>query len=314
MNEHWYILGAGAIGGLFAHRLSMGGAHITLLSHRDPVAQRTLKLVNQDTSLEASFPVSVSSGQSQIRHLLVTTKSYDVVTAIATIAHRLSADCIAVVMVNGLGWEQPLRDQHPHLTLFAASTTAGSYRPSTDTLRLSGEGLTQIGPLTTPLNAQDSTFELGAKATPPAWFDSWNSGSPHTVWENNMRAILLRKLAINCAINPLTAAYDVPNGALLSSPYHSEFEQILVEINTLLLAAGEHQISRTFIDDARAVAQTTAGNISSMCADLRAGRRTEIDMILGYLLHILKPLTAASVATPQLDKLLIQLKRYQPNQ
>ena len=314
MNTHWHVLGAGAIGGLFAHRLKKGGAHITLLSHRDSVSQRTLKLEHNDSTTETVFPVSVTSEKSQIRHLLITTKSYDVMTAVAAIAHRLSKDCLAVVMVNGLGWEQPLRDQHPDLKLFAASTTAGSYRPNIDTLRLSGDGITQVGPLTAAVRSAEAALGLSPTVTPPEWFDSWQVGSPDTVWHNDMQTILLRKLAINCAINPLTASHDVLNGALLSAPYRSQFEQVLGEISTLLFALGERQLAETFPDDARRVAQTTAGNISSMCADVRAGRRTEIDMILGYLLHTLKPQADLSIATPLLDTLLIQLQRYSPSQ
>ena len=316
MNAHWHILGAGAIGGLFAQRLSQGGARVTLLDHHadpassDTITERKLRFEQTDTVTEATFPVSSTAENAPIKRLLVTTKSYDVVAAIAALANRLTADCCVVIMVNGLGWEQPLRRQYPNLALFAGSTTAGSFRPSKDILRLSGVGMTQLGPLLSPAQRADDTDDAHSRSAPPQWFSQWKAGSPNTEWQADMHPILLRKLAINCAINPLTAAHNVANGALLSAQYLPDFERGITEISAVLSAMGERQLAETLGRDARAVAQATAGNISSMCADIRAGRRSEIDNILGYLLTTLKPQPGQEIATPLLDALFTQLRRY----
>lgn len=316
MNPHWHILGAGAIGGLFAQRLVQGGARVTLLNHHtDPashhtISERKLRFEQADTFTEVTFPVSSTTQNAPIEHLLVTTKSYDVVAAIAGVADRLTADCCLVIMVNGLGWEQPLRQQYPNLELFAGSTTAGSFRPSNDILRLSGVGTTQLGPLLNPVQRADKTDDTRLKATPPQWFSTWRASSPTTEWQADMHPILLRKLAINCAINPLTAAHNITNGALLSPQYLPDFERGITEISAVLSAMDERQLADTLGRDARAVAQATGSNISSMCADISAGRRSEIDNILGYLLKTLKPQQGPGIATPLLDALLTRLRRY----
>ncbi|MDP4790088.1 MAG: hypothetical protein NWR64_08880, partial [Haliea sp.] len=163
-----------------------------------------------------------------------------------------------------------------------------------------------LGPLFTAEKRTNSHLS----SLPPQWFLPWQSGSPNTEWQADIHPILLRKLAINCAINPLTAARNIPNGALLSPPYVVDFERGIAEIAAVLSAMGEHQLADTLAGDTRAVAHATAHNISSMCADIRAGRRSEIDNILGYLLTTLKPQTGQDISTPLLDSLLTQLRQY----
>lgn len=99
---------------------------------------------------------------------------------------------------------------------------------------------------------------------------------------NNIRAELWRKLAVNCAINPLTALLDCPNGELRQHP--DRVALICREVAAVIEREGYHTSEsdlRYYVDR---VIESTAENISSMLQDIRAMRHTEIDYITGYLL------------------------------
>ena len=112
--------------------------------------------------------------------------------------------------------------------------------------------------------------------------DTLQSTLPDVAWHNNSRAELWRKLAVNCAINPLTALLDCPNGELRQHP--DRVALICREVAAVIEREGYHTSEtdlRYYVDQ---VIESTAENISSMLQDIRAMRHTEIDYITGYLL------------------------------
>lgn len=96
--------------------------------------------------------------------------------------------------------------------------------------------------------------------------------------------LLWSKLAVNCAINPLTAMHGVPNGALLERPeWRAAMEAAAREVQAVAAAQGiplEDPAER-----ACAVARLTAGNRSSMLQDLDRGVPTEVDAISGAVVR-----------------------------
>lgn len=95
------------------------------------------------------------------------------------------------------------------------------------------------------------------------------------------------KLLANAVINPITAVFRVKNGCLLENKALKEFAK------SLCLEAAEVLC----IDQSRAwkhcskIAEKTAANRSSMLQDIEAGRKTEVDSILGYLMKKGRPPT-----------------------
>ncbi|KAF1995800.1 hypothetical protein P154DRAFT_526066 [Amniculicola lignicola CBS 123094] len=103
----------------------------------------------------------------------------------------------------------------------------------------------------------------------------------------------LEKLAVNCVINPLTVMLDARNGSVLYNYHLTRVMRLLLsEISLVIRNLPELQyipnVSQRF-DPGRlesmvvGVANRTKDNISSMLADVRAGRRTEIDYINGWI-------------------------------
>jgi len=116
----------------------------------------------------------------------------------------------------------------------------------------------------------------------------------------------LRKLAVNATINPLTAIYNCTNGELFEHANIREFiDSMLAEISAVIIAhlgtLPQHFKSGPEATDAGYLAsyqmfstealkeevykagRQTYKNISSMNQDVRAGRKTEIGYITGWI-------------------------------
>jgi len=271
MTTHWHILGVGAIGGLFAHRLSALGHRVTLIRRKPSPENYSLTLERDGDSLTRSFPCENPESTGPINLLLVCTKAFDVVPAVESIASRLTEDADVVLLTNGMGYHDAIADLVAPARLIAGATTAGCHCPKPHRRVAAGVGVTEFGP-------------LNGMRPAPVWFEALDQADWHCHWRNNMRQVLLRKLAINCAINPATALHDVDNGVLLSEPYRAEFDAAIREIATLFSLSGYGELAAQLPETIVQVARDTAKNSSSMRSDLRAGRRTEVETILGYLL------------------------------
>lgn len=105
----------------------------------------------------------------------------------------------------------------------------------------------------------------------------------------------LEKLAVNCIINPLTVLLDARNGSILYNyALTRTIRLLLAEISLVMRSLPELQyipnVASRF-DPGRletlvvSVAQKTRDNVSSMLADARAGRVTEIEYINGWVVR-----------------------------
>ena len=103
----------------------------------------------------------------------------------------------------------------------------------------------------------------------------------------------LEKLAVGCIINPLTVLLDARNGAILYNYALTRTMRLLLsEISLVIRSLPElqyipnvqHRFSPGRLETmVVGVANKTKDNISTMLADVRAGRHTEIEYINGWI-------------------------------
>ena len=267
------MLGAGAMGCLFATALHRGDCATTLLL-RDSDGRETVPVVVERHGRPSTveLPAAPVAGRGPVSHLLVTTKAYDARRAIASIAHRLRNDSQVLLMMNGMGLADELRADFPQLDIYSGTTTEGAYRLAPQHVRHAGQGHTRIG--------QPGT------AAPPAWYRQWSRAIDSCQWDNNIEEALWLKLAINCAINPLTAVHACRNGELASRlELAAQVALLCDEIALISRAAGQPRVATDLRRSVDQVIAATADNRSSMLQDVEDGRRTEVDYITGYLLN-----------------------------
>ena len=276
MSNDWHVLGAGAIGSLFACALQDTHQSPVLLSKNSTAAATTrtitLRHRTQDTGRPRcySFPVSPNNATAPIEKLLLTTKAYDVREAIGQVAHRLNEYSVIVILVNGMGFMNYIQRDHPRLRFTPGTTTEGVYRISENNFCHAGEGITRIG--------------LSGQSHPPDWFSTWETLPINCSWDAGIDEILWQKLAVNCAINPLTAKQRCKNGDLALPEMATQVSELCDEIALVSRAAGYVRTADNIHQQVRTVIAATAENKSSMLQDVLAGRRSEIDYICGYFL------------------------------
>ena len=84
------------------------------------------------------------------------------------------------------------------------------------------------------------------------------AGIPHQ-WTDDISAKLWRKLALNCAINPLTVLHDCRNGGLRDYP--SEVASLCAELITLLQACGQAAAAEHLHEDVLRVIDALGGTL-----------------------------------------------------
>ncbi|ARB28593.1 putative 2-dehydropantoate 2-reductase [Pseudomonas tolaasii] len=271
MSTTWHILGAGSLGTLWATRLARAGVPVRLIL-RDAArlanyqAGAGLTLVEQ--GLEQTYPVIGETPDSPepIRRLLVACKAYDAQSAVAQLQHRLAPDAELVLLQNGLGSQDAVAVQLPQARCLFASSTEGAFRDGDWRVVFAGHGYTWLGDAAHP--------------TPPPWLEDLHAaGIPHA-WSTDILTRLWRKLALNCAINPLTVLYQCRNGGLQA--HQCEVATLCAELAELLECCGQPAAAEGLHSEVERVIQTTAANYSSMYQDVANARRTEISYLLGY--------------------------------
>lgn len=201
-----------------------------------------------------------------IQRLLVACKAYDAEQAVAAIKPRLSANAEVILLQNGLGSQDAVAAQVPQARCIAASSTEGAFREADWTVVFAGHGYTWLGD--------------GSDPTPPQWLDDLQqSGIPHQ-WTPDILTRLWRKLALNCAINPLTVLYQCRNGGL--HDHQCEVATLCAELTELLECCGQPAAAEALHSEVERVIHATAANYSSMYQDVANARRTEISYLLGY--------------------------------
>jgi 2-dehydropantoate 2-reductase len=277
---HTVVVGAGAMGSLLAARIVSAGETVTLLgrpsAHMEAIRTQGLTIQELDgTKQVVRIPLAVDPEDARTADLVVVlVKTYATTEAIGPLRSHLSNAAIVLTLQNGLGNAAALRailspgGRGPR-EILTGVTTQAAYRDQPGVIVHTGQGQTVIGRESG--GASPRTGEVVSQLTKSGWpakavvdIDRW-------IW---------RKLAINAAINPLTALSGRTNAAIADDPFLWAAAKGLAEEAAAVAAARGldlGDIGRALADVARATGQ----NRSSMLADLDSGIRTEIDAING---------------------------------
>ncbi|MEN6400965.1 MAG: 2-dehydropantoate 2-reductase [Armatimonadia bacterium] len=272
------IVGPGAIGLMHAIHMAQSGLPVTLLDHRKSRARRLsggIALQKPATEGQAEVvrlqvPCRASHLVKEPFNLLIfTVKSQSTLKAVEGAKHLITPETVLVSLQNGLGNVETLQQhQQPELVL-AAVTTSGATLHDEHTVVERGFGTITVGSPAgnMPLAEQVAALFAGAQLPAEAVEDIWP-----VVW---------RKLAVNCAVNPLTALLDVENGLLLDAPVRHLMGEVALEVGEVAKAVGIDIEPKALPRAVEEVCKLTGHNISSMLQDVRAGLNTEVDQLNG---------------------------------
>ncbi|WP_248517456.1 ketopantoate reductase family protein [Salinarchaeum laminariae] len=313
------VLGAGSLGSLVGGLLSPDH-DVTLIGRETHVAAIRESGLAIDGALEGVVhPAATTDPDGASADLaIVSVKAYDTQRAADALA---ACDVDAVwSLQNGLGNEATLASV-VDAPVLAGTATYGAERRAPGSVTCTGLGEVAIGPRPgTPTPDADASLaeRIGrdlsnqadsvGSAAPADRFD----GHPRVVVDATMPERLWSKLAVNVAINPVTALARVENGALAGADIAVATGEEVEAAGEGTVAAGQDempadeprdtarraarevarvaQASGVALTESDAVAEldevveATAANRSSMLQDVEAGRRTEIDAIAGSVI------------------------------
>lgn len=278
-----------------------------------------------------------------IDSLIVCTKTQSTAAAIEGLQARLSTESVITLLQNGMGvydelcskiWPDPITRPN-----FVLGTTTHGATPSGEPgcvahMSPPGQGAIKWGVVPDPRKQLDfETWLWGHPVgdlpalTPPESPALPLRTSPAGPGMDNIRATLeallsmtplspsllpmphlyhelLLKLAVNAAVNPLTAVLGggyLTNGSLhRSGPGHRLVQQVVKETSQILTAylhnlTAPHPAPadtirlfsyESLVHRVWSVVAATKDNVSSMANDVKNGRMTEIDYINGYLIEL----------------------------
>ncbi len=269
------IAGPGAVGTVLAIHLYRRG-HPVILAARDArrarlLAERGLTLIDDNGVTNVRFPVVPLDTREPpaVAFVCVCVKARDTADFVRAGARLLRVAGQVVSMQNGFGNTETLgRVTGP---LVGATPGFGATRLSEHETRLAGLTVTHVAPVSDA--AADAAH---------AWVGMLRDSGLPARFHASFETIRWSKLAINAAINAVSAINGVPNGAIMATP--EPRDSALAAVAEAAAVARAQGIALIYDDPAaelRRVCRATAANRSSMLQDVEAHRETEVDAING---------------------------------
>lgn len=307
--NHIGILGAGAIGQLKHFQLSQLNTNQDIFYFIDRHETRRQEVnFTSLTGNQISYVADCISAQHEIHILLkiqlliVCVKSYQVTDALLPILDKLNPQCHILLLHNGMGphltIEETLRHSYPSLGLSLGTTSQGAIKHDRWHIEQTGTGLTQFGHYFGPVLSECLKQTLLSSIHNIEYCDA-------------IIPMLWQKLAVNAAINPLTAINQCKNGELNNAQYRGTIEMITDEVISVAQHDGIQLNKANLLKRIFEVITLTQNNFSSMYQDIRHHRQSEVDNINGYIIQRAKK---HQLAVPENIKLYRNIKQIENNE
>jgi 2-dehydropantoate 2-reductase len=260
------VVGAGAIGSLFAAKLSFTN-DVTVIGRADHVAAingsglRIEGLESKTVHLAAATRIEELPRETLI---LLATKVPATTSALASFATLVRGDTTILCLQNGLGSEQIAREAvNGRALVLRGITQAGAIfeRPGAIKYMVRGDTLIERHPRSKRIADVMNGADLDCRISPDIKADVW------------------QKLIFNCVVNPITAMIGCEVGGI-ADPRLDRLKQLVIE--ECLAVAKEEGFSFQ-IDFMQRINEVfgKSHNIASMLQDVRRGRPSEIDYMNG---------------------------------
>ena len=273
------VLGAGAMGSLFSGYLSRKN-DVTVVDVSDDMVKainsKGARIREKDGSVLICHPHAVknSEGIGPQDLVIVFVKSMFTINALEGNRNLIGPDTYLMTLQNGAGHESKLLKFADKKHVIIGSTQHNSSVIEPGFVNHGGSGATSIG----LLDGNSECLKPIAQTFTDCGIDC------HT--ENNVQKQVWKKLFTNTAASSLTAIYQVPLGFIHTDPEANRIMRQLckeaVEVaNSLGLGFDLEEV----IADVDKVCENAPNGYTSIYADIRDGRKSEVDTISGSVVE-----------------------------
>jgi 2-dehydropantoate 2-reductase len=289
------VVGAGAMGCLYAGAFHRAGAEVTLVDvnpeHLAAINDKGLELDTRAGVETLRLPAIRPEQATETADLVVLfTKTFHTDTALGGVKAVIGAGTYLMTLQNGLGNDEAMARHIARERVIAGVSTLPSDLLGPGRVRSHGEGGSKIY----PAFGGDTAFAQRVA-------NLLTAGMLPTVLEPNIHAAIWSKAIFNAAMNTLCALTLRTPGFLGA---HEESQALIRTVVLEGVAAANASgvaIEAQPILDLTVVSMTDhADHEASMLQDVKAGRRTEVDAINGAIVRAAR---AGGVATPVTEML-----------
>ncbi|MDX5476192.1 MAG: 2-dehydropantoate 2-reductase [Bacillaceae bacterium] len=267
------IIGAGAVGMLFAHYLSTN-FNVTLYVRRQEQAELLKKglyvSIAENVFINKSIQIKIF-GEVPLEEKvqIVTVKQYSLNPVIETLQRSNHVHTVIFIQ-NGMSHIEEVSKLEKQTWLGVVEH--GIRKESDNSIIHTGIGKTKLSPLSLQSQSNDPFIE--------EWKESLRNTFEVEINEN-WKEILTIKLLVNAVINPLTALFQVKNGDLLENKHYEKSMRLLFEeVYSIIPVSNKEDVWKHIVQ----ICINTSANYSSMYRDVEKLQQTEVDAILGYVI------------------------------
>jgi len=273
------ILGAGAMGALFGGYLSRNN-DVTLIDLYgalvDKINQDGVLIQEPDGGTNRLYPkASVNADGMEPQDLVIIfVKAMFSHAALETNRGLIGKNTYLMTLQNGSGHEDTLLDFVDEDHVIIGTTQHNSAVGELGTVRHGGSGMTHIGCIAGDVSRLQCIAENFTACGLKADCDS------------NVQKLIWEKMFTNVSASALTGVLQVPLGYIVENSNAWNMCQTLIR-EAVAVAAG---LGLAFdadekIAEVRKVCENSPQGITSICADLMKGRRSEVDTISGSIVR-----------------------------
>lgn len=269
------VLGAGAMGCLFGALLSRANEVRLVDPNRaklEKLKQAGVTVLEPDGTSFTAFPGlrTPEEAHTPPELLLIFVKSAAEKAALDAVRPSLGADTVLLTLQNGMGHEKAMGEIAPPERILLGATQHNASLQSVGVVRHGAAGYTQLGPLA----------GKGEKAAAVA--AAFTAAGIETAASPDVRAVIWRKLFMNASASALTGVFRCPLGEVADNPHIWTLCQKLIgEAVAVARADGYAFDEGEIVSEIHGHLLRSRGGITSVYADLEAGRKTEVDAITG---------------------------------
>ena len=273
------VIGAGAMGSIYGGHLSLHN-DVTLIDTNpkviETVQQNGLKIEEngQENIYRPSAAVSCE-GMEPVDLIILFVKALYSKAALSGNRNLIGPNTYVMTLQNGSGHEDILGESVPQDHIIIGTTEDNGAVLGFGHIRHGGVGNTNVGMLT----GDKENFLNKLKK-------SFDSCGFNVRIHPNIQQLIWDKLFTNVSLSAVTAVLQVNIGYIAANEYAWQMTMALLHeavetAHALGLEADEEKLAEKI----RATSVGSPEGVTSICADIRAGRKTEVDTISGSVVR-----------------------------
>lgn len=273
------VIGAGAMGSIYGGHLSLHN-DVTLIDTNpkviETVQQNGLKIEEngQENIYRPSAAVSCE-GMEPVDLIILFVKALYSKAALSGNRNLIGQNTYVMTLQNGSGHEDILGEFVPQDHIIIGTTEDNGAVLGFGHIRHGGVGNTNVGMLT-----EDKENFLNKLK------ESFDSCGFNVRIHPNIQQLIWDKLFTNVSLSAVTAVLQVNIGYIAANEYAWQMTMALLHeavetAHALGLEADEEKLAEKI----RATSVGSPEGVTSICADIRAGRKTEVDTISGSVVR-----------------------------